>query len=193
MKYTHGRILCFGDSNTYGYDPRDPFGDRYPPSERWPEILAANTGLDVVNMGLNGRTVPHTKRETELALSMLQKQLPADLVIIMLGSNDAFQMYDPSADKISDRMDAFLRELRKALPELTLFLISPPRIEIPLAHMQEIFLELIPGFRRLAEKHHTLFAAAPAWNLPLSADEVHFSPEAHKEFAAQVEKHLQQV
>ena len=43
------KILCFGDSNTYGYDPRGYFGGRY--DDRWPEVLAALTGWDVVNLG----------------------------------------------------------------------------------------------------------------------------------------------
>ena len=33
------RIFCFGDSNTYGYDPREPLGGRYPADARWPELL----------------------------------------------------------------------------------------------------------------------------------------------------------
>ena len=190
MELSYRRIICFGDSNTYDFDPRDPFGGRYPPSERWPEILAANIGLNVVNMGLNGRRIPYSKRETDIALTMLQKQLPSDLVIIMLGSNDAFQMYGPSAGKIAARMDTFLCELKEAFPGLQVFLISPPPVEIPIAHIQELFPELIPEYRRLAEKYDAIFAGAPEWALPLAADGIHFSPEAHKEFTLQVEKHL---
>ena len=190
MVRSYKRIICFGDSNTYGFDPRDPFGDRYPPSERWPDILAGRTGWDVVNLGLNGRTIPLSKRETDLALSMLRKRMPADLVIIMLGSNDAFQMYEPSAEKIAARMDAFLYELTNALPGLPVFLISPPPVEIQLENIQDLFRELIPAYRNLAAKYNTLFAAAPLWDLPIAADGVHFTPEAHNEFALQVEKHL---
>ena len=29
------RLLCCGDSNTYGYDPRSFFGDRYPKESHW--------------------------------------------------------------------------------------------------------------------------------------------------------------
>lgn len=190
MEQLYKRILCFGDSNTYGYDPRDPFGGRYPPSERWPEILAASTGWDVVNMGLNGRPVPYSKREVEAALSLIRKQFPADLLIIMLGSNDAFLLDEPSAGMIAARMDGFLRELKAEFTGLPVFLITPPQVEVPLVHLLELFWELIPEFRKLAEKYSTLFAAPPSWDLPLSADGVHFSPEAHKVFAARVEKYL---
>ena len=144
----------------------------------------------MVNLGLNGRTIPHSKRETDLALFMLRNRLPAELLIIMLGSNDAFLMDDPTAEKIAARMDAFLYELTKDLPGLPVFLISPPPVEIPLENMQDLFMELIPAYRKLAAKYNTLFAAAPLWDLPIAADGVHFTPEAHKEFALQVEKHL---
>ena len=32
-------IICFGDSNTYGYDPRGYFGGRYDGDSRWVDIL----------------------------------------------------------------------------------------------------------------------------------------------------------
>ena len=35
------KILCFGDSNTYGYDPRSCLGGRYPDSVRWTALLEA--------------------------------------------------------------------------------------------------------------------------------------------------------
>ena len=48
-------VICFGDSNTYGYDPRGYFGGRYDADSRWVDILAAETGWTVRNMGQNGR------------------------------------------------------------------------------------------------------------------------------------------
>ena len=32
------KVICYGDSNTYGYDPRLPLGGRY--DHPWPELLA---------------------------------------------------------------------------------------------------------------------------------------------------------
>ena len=34
-------VICFGDSNTYGYDPRGYFGGRYGADCRWVDILVA--------------------------------------------------------------------------------------------------------------------------------------------------------
>lgn len=38
------KVICFGDSNTYGYDPRGYFGGRYEGDSRWVDILSAETG-----------------------------------------------------------------------------------------------------------------------------------------------------
>ena len=38
------KILCFGDSNTYGYGPRFFFGSQYPPRHRWVDLLAGKLG-----------------------------------------------------------------------------------------------------------------------------------------------------
>ena len=37
-------LLCYGDSNTYGFDPRSYFGGRYPAEVRWTHRLAQATG-----------------------------------------------------------------------------------------------------------------------------------------------------
>ena len=47
------KLWCFGDSNTYGYDPCGFFGGRY--AAPWPELLAGKTGFQVINDGKNGR------------------------------------------------------------------------------------------------------------------------------------------
>ena len=44
-------VICFGDSNTYGYDPRGYFGGRYDADSRWVDILATETGWAICNMG----------------------------------------------------------------------------------------------------------------------------------------------
>lgn len=69
-------VICFGDSNTYGYDPRGYFGGRYDGDNRWVDILAAETGWTVYNMGQNGREIPPAA-----------PTFPADtnLLIVMLG------------------------------------------------------------------------------------------------------------
>lgn len=53
------RILCFGDSNTWGAVPAE--GTRHPDDVRWTGILAAELGNEyqVIEEGYNGRTTVH--------------------------------------------------------------------------------------------------------------------------------------
>lgn len=72
-------VICFGGSNTYGYDPRSYFGGRYGADSRWVDLLATETGWTIRNMGQNGREIPSSA-----------PPFPADtdLLIVMLGTND---------------------------------------------------------------------------------------------------------
>ena len=45
------KVICFGDSNTYGYDPCSYLGGRYDADSRWADILVEETGWSVCNMG----------------------------------------------------------------------------------------------------------------------------------------------
>ena len=80
------KAICFGDSNTYGYDPRSWLGGRYDPDSRWVDILAAETGWTVCNMGRNGREIPTSP-----------PAFPADTdyLMVMLGTNDLLQGCPP--------------------------------------------------------------------------------------------------
>ena len=87
-------ILSFGDSNTWGYDPRN--GGRYPYEQRWTSIAERCLGADYhcVAAGLNGRTTVFEDpwkccRRGKDALDIeLQSHKPLDLLVIMLGTND---------------------------------------------------------------------------------------------------------
>lgn len=56
-----GTIICFGDSNTWGFDPIT--GGRYPSADRWVDIIDNTSDYHAVNVGLNGRQIPHTPYE----------------------------------------------------------------------------------------------------------------------------------
>ena len=185
------RILCIGDSNTYGYDPRSPLGERYAASERWTGILAAETGWEVINRGVNGKTIPRHDAEIEAELRAVEEALPLRCVIIMLGSNDALTMGMPSAKKVADRMTVFLRAFRLRFPELPAVLVAPPRTDIPLAYVQDTLWELVLLYRGLSLRFSTRFVSAPSWDLPLGDDCVHFSPEAHRNFARNIREYLE--
>ena len=55
------KILCFGDSNTYGYDPRSYFGEQYPAKHRWVDLLAGSWTARLSMQGKTGGKFPDGK------------------------------------------------------------------------------------------------------------------------------------
>ncbi len=88
------RVLCFGDSNTWGYVPGT--GERYDEHTRWTRVAqtALGEGYELVEEGLNGRMTvfshepEHYKNGYKGLEICLMSQKPLDLVVIFLGTND---------------------------------------------------------------------------------------------------------
>ena len=179
------RVLCFGDSNTWGYDPRSYFGGRYPAEDRWTDRLARETGWEVLNAGDNGREIPRWAAEFRLVRDLLNRRAP-DRLIVLLGSNDLLQGADVPA--VAARMEAFLTALD--FPMAHILLLAPPPM-VPGAWVTELRLTeqsalLGECYRALAQRLGISFADAGAWGVELLFDGVHFSPAGHRAFAAGV-------
>ena len=89
-------ILCYGDSNTWGYQASTQ--ERLGRWDRWPGVLQRELGDDVhvIEEGQNGRTTvfdvpfePNRNGLTFLPVA-LQTHAPLDVVVIDLATNDLF-------------------------------------------------------------------------------------------------------
>jgi len=184
------KILCFGDSNTYGYDPRSYFGGRYPAQFRWVNLLAQELSCQAVNAGENGREIPEREEELLHFDLMLTNQKPVDLLIIMLGSNDLLQ--GNSVEVVAKRMERFLKHIN--LDKSKILLIGPPPMElgewISAQEQIDASAALRHEYEALSEWIGVGFADAGEWNIPLSFDGVHFTVEGHKSFAEGLTNYL---
>lgn len=168
-------VICFGDSNTYGYDPRGYFGGRYDTDCRWVDILAAETGWDISNMGQNGREIPAAA-----------PAFPAgtDLLIVMLGTNDLLQGRSPK--QAAEWLERFLSGI--SLNSNKILLIAPPPMAmgewVPSPQLIEESRTFARLCQPLAERLGIRFADAGKWDIPLAYDGVHFTEQGHKAFAA---------
>lgn len=183
------RMLCFGDSNTYGYDPRGFFGDRYEAEDRWPDLLAERTGWEVINSGANGRDIP---RNFDM-LRLLSEHAPVDIFLVMLGTNDLLQ--GATAQGAATRMDAFLNQL---LPHCkSVLLVSPPPMRrgawVPADELVSESVRLAEAYKAVARKLRVPFIDTRDWHIGLTFDGVHFTEEDHHTFAANIAIEIKQL
>lgn len=180
------RILCFGDSNTWGFDPRDTLGGRYPADSRWVDILARETGWEVRNEGINGRQIPRNP----YPLRLLQNCDPGVIFLVMLGTNDLLQ--GATAPEAAARMEHFLTQLRPHCPGL--LLAAPPPMKrgawVPSDALVEESRRLVGEYRDLAARMEIPFVDTSRWEIPLAFDGVHFSEEGNRIFAAHLKEFL---
>ncbi len=189
-----GTIICYGDSNTYGYDSRSFFGGRYEEDKRWPEILDRETDWTVLNYGKNGRCTPYFLPEIEWVTNRLKqwKNEAAPVWLwIMLGTNDLLHNPSMNAQSVSERMERFLRKLlacdETADGSVRLRLISPVHLKRGMwVETDELCREsekIDDYYRKVAGRLEIDFTCAGDWDIPLLFDGVHFSEEGNRKFA----------
>lgn len=168
------KIICIGDSNTLGYDPRSFFGEQYPQTCIWTSLLAAKLDAAVVNEGENGRTVG------DIAYI---KTGEYDYLILMLGTNDILE--NRSALETRQKLEEVLAKY-PLYPEKTI-LIAPPMLK-PGAWISDPYQikqsqMLGQEYCELSAKMGTFFVNAVSWDISLCYDGVHFSEAGHSQFA----------
>ena len=169
------RILCFGDSNTYGYDPRGFFGGRY--DNCWTDLL---TGHTVINMGQNGREIPRN--------AFVPPE--HDIFLVMLGTNDLLQ--GASTGEAAARMERFLTGMRPLCRKI--LLVSPPPMQrgtwVPTDALAAESRRLAAEYQALAAKLGIRSIDTTGWNIALCFDGVHFTENGHHSFAEKMRKAL---
>lgn len=193
------RIVCFGDSNTYGYDACSAFGGRLPGTQRWPDILQDLSGWEILNRGMNGRTIPQRTWDLEDFDRRIAECEPFDSFFIMLGTNDLLNLSRPDIRKVADRMELFIRHAISH-PVLEgkrgrILLAAPPRTEIGRFGQEAGAYDRESEkfgicYREIAERYGVCFVDAAAWKVPLAHDGVHIAPEGHQVFAEQLWKFM---
>lgn len=197
-------VLCYGDSNTYGYDPRNE--GRYSESERWPCILSEmlGSGYRVIEEGLNGRTTAYDRPDGfwKNGLSYLTPCLgshkPVDILIFMLGTNDCNADLYLSAENIARGMEQLVCTAEEMTLELQGFapkmlIVAPaairPEIEgTPFEYqLNEESIQkshdIAPLYKKLAEEHGCLFLDATDSAEVTRADCEHLTVKGHRQLA----------
>lgn len=186
-------ILCIGDSNTWGYDPRSWFGSQYPEGVRWTSRLES-AGWQVCNCGQNGMPVPE-ERMLPVIKNLIRSKQPVACIMIMLGSNDLFE--GRTAKETAGKMKLLLDAVAEAAPQAKILLIAPPAMQPGEWIRSEKLIEesgkLAECYRELANKERVAFADAESWGIELAFDGAHFTEAGHQAFAEGIKETLEKL
>ena len=202
-------IVCYGDSNTYGYNPENGF--RYEYEERWTTILQKELkdSAIVIPEGLNGRT---TSFEDELRPGRngatyldpcLHSHGPIDLVVLMLGTNDLKIRFQATPTDIGKGIDRLIKMIKSITPQKIL-LMAPPHLgddltEIPSG--EEMGFErgisyskrLAPIYEDWAKFHNIEFLDAAKYAKASEIDACHLTRESHRKLGEMVAKKCKEI
>jgi len=193
------RILCFGDSNTWGYVPLSQL-ERFPEEVRWTGVLQSELGdgFRVIEEGQNGRTTvfddPYEsicKNGSRHLPVLLESHKPLDLVVIMLGTNDLKTHLGQNARTIAagagvlvDRVLA--SDAGPAFGAPQVLLIAPARLanaQCPFGHkfdgVYESSAQFAEAYQEVAELRGVPFLNAAEFVTVPETDCIHFDAAGH--------------
>lgn len=196
-----GTIICYGDSNTYGYDPHDRKEGRYPKDIRWSGILDRETDWTIENHGMNGRCIPHTVSSVKFACEQVRNwhRHPNSVWLwVMLGTNELLENPEFTAHDTAKRMERFLKRLMEEAGftsrKMRIRLIAPPLMQqgewVDSQRLWDESRKLGEEYRKTAERLGIAFTDAGKWNIPTIYDGIHFSEEGHRNFAAEIRREV---
>jgi lysophospholipase L1-like esterase len=199
------RILCYGDSNTWGWVPSRMGKQRFDASVRWPGVLQKKLGdtYEVIEEGLGARTTMFDdprpefpgRNGLETLQVILESHLPLDYVILMLGTTDTKEMMNLSSDDIALGMRKLIISIKQfrtldgtKSPEI--LVVVPPIVDERCEFASKLFAggtqkaELLRElYSQVADEEDVLFLD-PTKDVSVDAAEgVHIDAQNHRKLA----------
>ena len=197
------QILCFGDSNTWGYDGESR--ERLPWGVRWTSLLQEKLNKEeyrVIEEGLCGRTTVFEdplrdgRKGTALLPTLLETHAQVEVITLMLGTNDCKTVFGASADVIGKGIIRLLDQVQEYAPKAKVLLMAP--IYLGEKVWQEgydqdfspqsvtVSKELETVYERIAAERQIGYLRASDYVQCSEADQEHLNAQEHQIFAQAV-------
>lgn len=191
------KILCFGDSNTYGYIPNN--GARYDKNTRWTGVLSllSHGKFEIIEDGCNNRTAfaanPAGKIFTgyEILPELLTDDF--DAVVLTIGINDTQFLYNLSSIEIVSGVEKLINIVKVKSPQAKILLVAPSILTDDVLNGNFACLfdrtsieksrQLPLLYQKIAEKQNTKFLDLNSVAKTSSLDGLHYAPEQHLKIA----------
>lgn len=205
------RILCYGDSNTWGYISGTDH-QRYGIGERWTRILSDLLGdkFEIIEEGLCSRTLTSNdtrpgkegKNGYEYLMPCLDTHDPIDLVVLMLGTNELKAVYNKTAEEIGNLLEEYFvktilsRKLQSRGVCPKLLIVAPVEVSDrgdsskvdKFVGAPEKSRKLNDIYCKIAEKYGCDFLSNKG--LETGVDGVHLTKESHKKLAEMLKEKI---
>lgn len=191
------KILCFGDSNTYGYIPNN--GARYDKNTRWTGVLSllSHGKFKIIEDGCNNRTAfaanPAGKIFT--GYEILPELLTGDFdaVVLAIGINDTQFLYNLSSIEIASGVEKLINIVKVKSPQAKILLVAPSILTDDVLNGNFACLfdrtsieksrQLPLLYQKIAEKQNIKFLDLNSVAKTSSLDGLHYAPEQHLKIA----------
>lgn len=195
------RILCFGDSNTWGIIPGTL--NRHPSNIRWTGVLQKKLGSDfeVIEEGMTGRTtnlenprVKNANGQTYLS-PCLKSHNPLDVVIFLLGTNDLKDVFNRVPKDVAEAMGGVIKIAQKeainydGLPA-KIIIVSPTLVHEIVKNIRPDFnggpeksKHLAEELEKVASKNDCKFIDLAKYVKASKIDGIHLDKEGHRKVA----------
>lgn len=201
------RILCYGDSNTWGYISGTDH-QRYGDNERWTKLLAKLLGdeFEIIEEGLNSRTLISNdvrpgregRNGYEYLMPCLDSHDPIDLVVVMLGTNELKTMFNKTIEEVGELFEKYIVETiinRKSQINdnyYKLLIVAPPIAKDDgsgkYTGAYEKSLKFNEVYSEIAKRNNCYFVDNNL--LDVGIDGVHLTKESHKILAEKIYKEI---
>lgn len=198
-------ILCFGDSNTWGYDPSTQ--TRFSKDIRWTGVLQQLLGskYNIIEEGLNGRTTNVNEKQDhglgyfrpfrsamDLLSVLIETNSPLDLIIVMLGTNDLKTNFNQSSEMIAKNMRLVCESIinNDYFQTKSIILVSPSHINEESPNLLDSFIgttqasqSFSNSYRKISNDLNLYFVDASESVKTNKIDGLHWDSKQHSDFA----------
>ena len=204
------RILCYGDSNTWGYISGTK-RHRYGENERWTRLLSKKLGenFEVLEEGLNSRTLisedtnpgKEGRNGFDYLIPCLDTNDPIDLVVIMLGTNELQTRFNRSIEEVGEIFEKYFvktilnrkSQFEDRVPQL--LIVAPPvaaqksKPEYEGAHQKSLKFNEI--YSQIAQNNNCYFVDNKG--LTTGIDGLHLTKESHELLAEKIYEEISKI
>lgn len=201
-------ILCYGDSNTWGWVANKMGAERFDAHTRWPGVMrdTLGNGFCVIEESLGARTTNLDEPRPELPLRnglqmlpiTLEINAPVDIVVFMLGTPDLKPLFNVSPESIADGMRQNI-EVVKNFKEVNgikprhIVVIAPPIIDDTAPFANRVYTDarpkseaLIPLYEVVAQETGCHFLDSNEYVAVDPTEGVHITAESHQKLGLAV-------